>query len=200
MQAMLWRPRSRYDRDPTDYRVGGMGEVARNERKINPLTATGNSSDPSFKTLFQQDYYETAILSKANPIIMSQYIDWETMAGYNDPIFTQIVEACEVKGLKTILGYQHDWNVEIIAQFYAIAYFDESAADKRQWVLHWMTEGNPFSVTYAMFASFLGFGDDDLGYAKIHGKGHLPAERTKFMYPPANQGNIGKVVGLYTYY
>jgi hypothetical protein len=33
-----------YGKVPTYYEVGGMTEVAREERKINPLTATENSS------------------------------------------------------------------------------------------------------------------------------------------------------------
>lgn len=56
-----------------------------------------------FKTSFQQDYYETTILSKATPVIICQHIDWDAMARHNDPIFTRIAEACEVKGLTTLL-------------------------------------------------------------------------------------------------
>jgi hypothetical protein len=177
-----------------------MTEVARRERLINPMTVNQDTSDNRFRTLFQQDFYETAILSKKNLIIVSQYIDWEAMASFNDDIFTHIAEACEVKGLKNILGYQHDWNTKVIAQFFTIVYFDERAEDRRQWVLRWMIEGDHYSITYERFAELLGFLEDDLDRHRIHSESPLPLAQTQFMYPPNHRGKLGKVSGLYTYY
>jgi hypothetical protein len=36
------------------------------------------------------------------------------------------------------MGAQYDWNVEVIAQFYATLYIEGGGARK----MHWMTEGN----------------------------------------------------------
>lgn len=166
--------------------------MARRERLTNPMTQNPDASDSRCRTLFQQDFYETAILAKATPVIVSQYIDWDAMARFNDDIFTQIAEACEVKGLKCILAYKHDWNTEIIAQFFATVYFVERAKDMRQWVLQWRTEGVDYSITYERFAALLGFGEADLELPRIHNEVQLAPIHTKFMYPPTHKKGIWK--------
>lgn len=153
-----------------------------------------------FHTRFQEDFYETVIFSKANPVLVSQYIDWESMKKHNDPILNQIIDACTSRGLKTLLGYRRDWNVELIAQFFATAFFDERAEHRRNWELHWRLNGGDYSITYEMFAKVLGFSGNDLSHPRIHSEHVLPASRTKFMYHAANQENFEKVNGLYTYF
>ena len=45
----------------------------------------------------------------------------------------------------------------MVAQFYATLYVEE---DERR--MHWMLEGQWYSVDYDAFAALLGFSDDDL--------------------------------------
>ena len=51
----------------------------------------------------------------------------------------------------------------MIAQFYATLYVEE---DERR--MHWMLEGQWYSVDYDAFAALLGFSDDDLQKDRIH--------------------------------
>ena len=55
------------------------------------------------------------------------------------------------------MKFQHDWNTEVVAQFYATLFVEE---DERR--MHWMLEGQWYSVDYDVFAAQLGFSEDDL--------------------------------------
>jgi hypothetical protein len=41
----------------------------------------------------------------------------------HNPIFDEVIQACEEKGVKLLMGFKQHWNKELIAQFYAIVYF-----------------------------------------------------------------------------
>ena len=41
----------------------------------------------------------------------------------NDPLFQHIIDACESKNVKDLMGFQKDWNKELIAQFYTTVHF-----------------------------------------------------------------------------
>jgi len=41
----------------------------------------------------------------------------------NDPLFQEIMSECESKNIKALMGFQKDWNKEVIAEFYATVYF-----------------------------------------------------------------------------
>ena len=51
----------------------------------------------------------------------------------------------------------------MITQFYATLYVEE---DERR--MHWMLEGQWYSVDYDAFASLLGFSEEDLQRDRIH--------------------------------
>ena len=41
----------------------------------------------------------------------------------NDPLFQEIMSEYESKNIKALMGFQKDWNKEVIAEFYATVYF-----------------------------------------------------------------------------
>jgi hypothetical protein len=49
----------------------------------------------------------------------------------------EVINACKEKHILMLVEYKHDWNREVIAQFYATCYFEEG--DIRR--VHWRTEG-----------------------------------------------------------
>jgi hypothetical protein len=49
----------------------------------------------------------------------AQWIDWRYMEEQHDPIYDQVIAACESHHLKILMGIHYDWNVEVIPQFYA---------------------------------------------------------------------------------
>ena len=77
------------------------------------------------------------------------------MSAAEDPVFDQIIEACERKGCKEIMGLKQDWCEEIIAQFYTTLWIDRDGDEP---ILHWALEGNRYQVSYSQFAAYIGFG------------------------------------------
>ena len=69
------------------------------------------------------------------------------------------------------MEFQHDWNTEVVAQFYATLYVEE---DERH--MHWMLEGQWYSVDYDAFVALLDFSNDDLQKDRIHTEQVLPPE------------------------
>jgi hypothetical protein len=85
----------------------------------------------------------------------AQWIDWRYMEEQHDPIYDQVIAACESHHLKILMGIHYDWNVEVIAQFYATLYIEEGGGAKR---MHWMTEGDWFNISYDDSTSRFSFG------------------------------------------
>ena len=67
------------------------------------------------------------------------------------------IAICQRTGVYEIMEFQHDWNIEVVAQFYATLFVEE---DVRR--MHWMLEGQWYSVDYNAFAALLGFSEEDL--------------------------------------
>jgi hypothetical protein len=98
----------------------------REKRKENSsLIGKEPGIDYRFHTAFQQDFYESMIITKIKPMAISQWIDWTYMEGKHGTIFDEVVGACRAKHLRDIMAFQKNWNNEIIAQFYATFYVEE---------------------------------------------------------------------------
>jgi hypothetical protein len=41
-------------------------------------------------------------------------VDWNHMAEQHDPIFNQVITACESHHVRKLKGFHFDWNIEII--------------------------------------------------------------------------------------
>jgi hypothetical protein len=119
------------------------------------------------------------------------------MEEQQDPIYDQVIAACESHHLKILMGIHYDWNVEVIAQLYTTLYIEEGGGAKR---MHWMTEGDWFNISYDDFASHFSFGIANARHQRLHIQNHLDEEEMKFMYAPGLEGNAGTTNGLYTFY
>jgi len=84
------------------------------------------------------------------------------LKAHKKPSLDRAVDICARIGASEIMSFKHDWNTEIVAQFYATLYVDSDR------VMHWMTAGEYFSVEYAVFAGYLGFDEEDHARDKIH--------------------------------
>jgi hypothetical protein len=113
--------------------------------RTNSANEDRTTTDYRFRTLFQQDYYTTTIITgrKAKITNDAQYVDWEFMERKNNPIFDEVIQACESKGIKALTGFKQHWNKELITQFYATVYFGYvlKADGRSEKVMFWMTEG-----------------------------------------------------------
>jgi hypothetical protein len=113
------------------------------------------------------------------------------------PVVGEVVNACNMMNLTSIMSFNLAWNVEIVAQFYATLYVDRATK-----TFYWTIQGKSFHVEYAYFASILGFPENDLTREKIHEvENVLDDGELHFMYDSA-YGDIkfGTVHGLTPYY
>jgi hypothetical protein len=58
------------------------------------------------------------------------------MAEKQDPIFNQVIAACESHHIKKLKGFHYNWNIEVIAQFYSTLFIEEAENVR---AMHWMT-------------------------------------------------------------
>jgi hypothetical protein len=93
MRPLVFRART----NPT-WRVNvsykGKTESVRKNRRILARTQPRDAYDYRFHSLFQQDFYESVIMTKSKLTANSQWIDWAYMENKHDPIFDGVIAAC----------------------------------------------------------------------------------------------------------
>jgi hypothetical protein len=47
------------------------------------------------------------------------------MRNKNDMHFNMILEACDLHGIADLLQFRHNWNQEIISEFYSTLFYDK---------------------------------------------------------------------------
>jgi hypothetical protein len=95
------------------------------------------------------------------------------------------------------MGAHYDWNVEVIAQFYATLYIEEGGGARK---MHWMAEGDWYNISYEDFTSHFSFGATDAHRSRLNIHNTLDEDEMKFIYAPGQEGNAGTINGLYTLY
>ena len=66
-------------------------------------------------SIFQFDFYKTVILAKEKKIVLIKYIDWDHIESMKTPDSKRVIDIVTEHGLKDIMGFQYDWNREILA-------------------------------------------------------------------------------------
>jgi hypothetical protein len=175
----------------------GKTEFVRENRRILARTQPCDAYDYRFHSPFQQNFYESVIMTKSKPMVNSQCIDWAYMENKHDPIFDGVIAACQAKHLRDILAFKKDWNNEVIAQFYATVCFEEHRDTRK---LHWMTKSQWYEVSYSHFARLFRFEQKDASRPRIHLALKLEARKIKLMYPRSKQGNFGEITDMLPFY
>jgi hypothetical protein len=88
---------------------------------------------------------------KSSPVVKQQYVDIEYMRKKKYMHFNRVLEACDLHGITDLLQFRHNWNQEIISEFYSTLFYD-----KKERIFLWMTNGRRFHVRLAQFAQILG--------------------------------------------
>jgi hypothetical protein len=166
-------------------------------RKVDPRSQQKDVSDYRFHTHFQQDIYDTVIVDRRRIVSKAQWIDWRHLEEQQDLIYDQVIAACESNHLKILMGIHYDWNVEVIAQFYATLYIEEGGGARR---MHWMTKGDWFNISHDDFVSRFSFGAANAHQSRRDIHNPLDEDEMKFMYALGQEGNAGTTNGLYTFY
>jgi hypothetical protein len=84
----------------------GKTEVVGEKRKENPMFHAREATDYRFHTFFQQDFYESVIITKGKSVAISQWIDWSYMENKHDLIFSDVVPACRAKHLRDVMAFK----------------------------------------------------------------------------------------------
>jgi hypothetical protein len=119
------------------------------------------------------------IMDRRRIVSEAQWVDWHHMEEQQDPIYYQVIDACESHHLKILMGAHYDWNVEVIAQFYATLYIEEGGGARKT---HWMTEGDWYNISYDNFTSRFSFGAADAHRSRLHIYNLLDKDEIKFLY------------------
>jgi hypothetical protein len=65
--------------------------------------------------------------------------------------FNRVLETCDFHGITDLLPLRHNWNQEVITEFYSTLFFD-----KKEGFFAWMTNGRRFTIKLTQFAQILG--------------------------------------------
>jgi hypothetical protein len=96
------------------------------------------------------------------------------MRNKKDMHFNRILEACDMHGITDLLKFRHNWNQEIISEFYCTLFYD-----KKERIFTWMTNGRRFHVKLAQFAQILGLSSQLDIPKKLHSRQvTMPREMT----------------------
>jgi hypothetical protein len=148
-------------------------------------------TDERFWTFFHQDWYQTVLYPKSSPVVKQQHVDIEYMRKKKDMHFNKVLEACDLHGINDLLQFRHNWNQEIIYEFYSTLLYD-----KKERIFLWMTNGRRFHVRLAQFAQILGLSSQLDIPKKLHsGWVMMPREMTP-MYVQDGGFRPPKVEGL----
>jgi hypothetical protein len=127
----------------------------------------------------------------------AQWVDWHHIEEQQDPIYNQVIAACENHHIKKLMCVHYDWNIEVIAQFYATLFIEE-VEDVR--AMHWMTDDMWYHIIFDEFATRFSYRQADKDRFRIHIHNPLGENEIKFMYALGQEGNAGTINVLYTFY
>jgi hypothetical protein len=56
---------------------------------------------------------------KSSPVVKQQYVDIQHMRNKKGMHFNRVLEACDLYEISVLLQFRHNWNQEVIAEFYS---------------------------------------------------------------------------------
>jgi hypothetical protein len=142
-------------------------------------------------TFFYQDWYQTVLYPKTSLVVKQQYVDIEYMRNKKDMHFNRNLEACDLHGITNLLQFRHNWNQEIISEFYSTFFYD-----KKERIFMWMTNGRRFHVKLAQFAQILGLSSQLDIPKKLHSRRVMMPRKITPMYVQDGGFQPPKVEGL----
>jgi hypothetical protein len=149
-------------------------------------------TDERFWTFFHQDWYRTVLYPKSSPVVKQQYVDIEYMRNKKNMYFNKILEACDLHGITNLLQFRHNWNQEIMSEFYSTLFYD-----KKERIFIWMTNDRRFHMKLAQFVQILGLSSQLDIPKKLHsGRVMMPREMTP-MYAQDGGFQPPKVEGCF---
>jgi hypothetical protein len=111
---------------------------------------------------------------KTSPMVRHKWVDLDYMRNKKYMHFNRILEACDFHGITYLLQFRHNWNQEVITEFYSTLFFD-----KKERIFMWMTNDRRFNVKLSQFAQILGLSSQLDIPKKLHSRRvMMPREMT----------------------
>jgi hypothetical protein len=124
-------------------------------------------------------------------VVKQQHVDIEYIRNKKDMHFNNVLETCDLHEITELLQFRHNWNQEVIAEFYSTLFYD-----KKEESFMWMTNGRRFHVQLSHFTQILGLSSYLDILKKLHsGRVMMPREMTS-LYLPNSGSEAPKVEGL----
>jgi hypothetical protein len=96
------------------------------------------------------------------------------MRNKKDMHFNRILKACDFHGIIDLLQFRHNWNQEVITEFFSTLFFD-----KKEMIFMWMTNSRRFNAKLSQFAQILGLSSQLDIPKKLHSRRvMMPMEMT----------------------
>jgi hypothetical protein len=127
---------------PTDFTRGENHSMI--NRHENPYDWTTELHVHRFWNNFQAYWYLTVIKDRKNPITSQLYVDWPYIQKKHDHVFQKVITKAQTLGIYDILGLHQQWNIELVAQFYATTWRSGDGFDS---TLNFAIEGHRYELT-----------------------------------------------------
>ena len=168
----------------------GVGIEVKKAREQNPYASPRLAAiDFRFWSVFHYNFYSSVILNK-NKITPMKWVDWDHFEQIQMSEVQEVLDLVDMHGMKDLMGFRYDWNVEVLSQFHATFYNDTDTD-----TIHWMTEGVHYKLDFTTFARLLGFGKADREDEVLHHIRHLKADKIAEAYERPEMAD-GSTVGL----
>jgi hypothetical protein len=153
-------------------------------RHENPYDWTTELHDHRFWNNFQADWYLTVIKNRKNHITSQLYIDWPYMQRKCDPVFQKIIAMSQTLGIYDILGLHQEWNIELVAQFYATTW---RSGDGFDYTLNFSIEGHRYELTITELAIIFCLSQNDFYREPISSERSISDNELSPLYFPGNE-------------
>jgi hypothetical protein len=154
-------------------------------------SAKERGTDERFRTFFHQDWYRTVLYLRTSLVVQHQWVHIDYMRQKKDMHFNRVLEACDFHGITDLLQFHHNWNQEVITEFYSTRFFD-----KKERFFPWMTNGRRFTIKLTQFAQILVLSSQLDIPKKLHSERvMMPREMTP-MYNQNSDFQAPKIDGL----
>jgi hypothetical protein len=119
----------------------------------NPYDWTIELYDHRFWNNFQANWYQTVIKDRKNLVTSQLYVDWSYIQWKHDPVFHNVLTKAQTLGIYDILCLYQDWNIELVAQFYATTWRSGDGFDS---TLYFTSEGHRFELKITELPTIFG--------------------------------------------
>jgi hypothetical protein len=121
-------PPTKYDNsvyiEHTNY--DGAGYLVKKAREENPyVNPKMVAIDYRFWSVFHFKLYETVLNTKMK-LIKMKWIDFTHLEAAEEPVKEDVLELVDKYRMRDIMSFKYDWNIEVLAQFHATFFHEDS--------------------------------------------------------------------------